>query len=126
MGEIHATDGDAVVRDMQELVGELTDDEAALVCTLTPSGLAETAMVEHLFDLVDLLATIRDDDAMADYVYAIAPGWDGSIETLVLGGRVTTAFNRHELESCGAELTVTGRRPSVRRADAHRVPAPVG
>jgi hypothetical protein len=126
MGEIHATDGDAAVRDMRELVGELTDDEAALVCTLTPSGLPETAMVEHLFDLVDLLATIRENDAMADYVYAIAPGWDGSIETLVLGGRVTTALIRHELESCGAELTVTGRRASVGRADARRVPAPVG
>ena len=25
---------------------------------------------------------------MAEYVYAIAPGWDGSIETLLLGGRV--------------------------------------
>ena len=125
MGEIHTTDGDAVVRDMRELVGELTDDEAALVRTLTPSSLPETAMVEHLFDLVDLLATIRDDDGMADYVYAIAPGWDGSIETLVLGGRVITTLNRHELGSCGAELSMTGRRGSVRRACAHRVPAPV-
>ena len=49
-------------------------------------------MVEHLFDLVDLLATIRGDEAMAEYVYAIAPDWDGSIEMLLLGGRVTTAF----------------------------------
>ena len=63
-------------------------------------------MIEHLFDLVDLLATIRDDEAMADYVYAIAPEWDGSIETLLLGGRVTTALTRYELE--------------------HRVPAGVG
>jgi hypothetical protein len=123
MGQFHATDGDAVVLDMRELVGELTDDEAALVCTLTPPGLPEAAMIEHLFDLVELLATIRDDDAMADYIYAIAPGWDGSIETLVLGGRVTTAFNRHELASRAAGLTVTARRASVRRACAHRVPA---
>jgi hypothetical protein len=126
MGEMHITDDDAVVRDMGELVGELTDDEAALVSALTPSGLPEAAMVEHLFDLVDLLATIRTDDAIADYVYAIAPGWDGSIETLLLGGRVTTACNRHDLESCGAELAATERRASVRRARVRRVPAPVG
>ena len=66
-------------------------------------------MAEHLFDLVDLLATIRDDEAMAEYVYAIAPGWDGTIETLLLGGRVTTAFTRFELESCGAEPAATAR-----------------
>ena len=38
------------------------------------------ALAEHLMDLVELLATIRDDEAMAEYVYAIAPGWDGTIE----------------------------------------------
>lgn len=126
MAEGHTTHDDAVVRDMQELVGELTDDEAALVCTLTPSGPPEAAALEHLFDLVDLLATIRGDDAMADYVYAIAPGWDGSIETLLFGGWVTTTLHRHELESCGAEVAVSGPDPSVRRGRARRVPLPVG
>ena len=97
MGDTYTMDA-PVVREIQGLVGELTDDEAALVRTLTPPDLAPTAVVEHLFDLVDLLATIRYDEAVADYVYAIAPDWDGSIETLLLGGRVTTAFNRYELE----------------------------
>ena len=126
MGETHTVEDVSVVRDIRGLVGELTDDETALVRTLTPSDLPEAAMVEHLFDLVDVLATIRYDEAMADYVYAIAPGWDGSIETLLLAGRVTTAFNRHELESCGAESALTGRRAPVRRSRAPRVPAPVG
>ena len=53
------------------------------------------------------MTTVRDDEAMAEYVYAIAPGWDGTIETLLLGGRVTTAFSRYALESCGADA---GRR----------------
>ena len=104
MGDTYTMDEAAVVRDIAERVGTLTDDEAALVRTLTPADLPEAAQVEHLFDLVDLLTTIRDDEAMAEYVYAIAPGWDGTIETLLLGGRVTTAFTRFELESCGAEL----------------------
>ena len=46
--------------------------------TLTPADQPETAQVEHLLDLVDLLTTVRDDEAMAEYVYAIAPGWDGT------------------------------------------------
>jgi hypothetical protein len=118
----------AVIRDIAERVGRLTDDEVALVRTLTPADLAETARAEHLKDLVDLLTTVRDDEAMAEYVYAIAPGWDGTIETLLLGGRVTTAFSRFELESCGAELaaTVTKRGASLRRNRTPRVPAPVG
>ncbi|MGA2471959.1 MAG: hypothetical protein ABSG39_00515 [Acidimicrobiales bacterium] len=91
-------DDAAVVGEIQGLVGELTDDEAALVRTLTPADLTETAMIEHVFDLVDLLATIRYDEALAEYVYAIAPDWDGSIGMLLLGGRVTTAFARYELE----------------------------
>jgi hypothetical protein len=116
----------AVVRDIRGLVGELTDDEVALVRTLTPSDLTQAAMVEHLIDLVDVLATIRYDEAIADYVYAIAPSWDGSIETLLLGGRVTTAFNRHELESCGAELDSPERCAPARRVRQHRVAVPVG
>jgi hypothetical protein len=97
VGETYTLDDAPVVREVRGLVGELTDDESALVRTLTPPDLAGTATVEHLFDLADLLATIRSDEAMADYVFAIAPGWDGTIETLLLGGRVTTAFARYEL-----------------------------
>jgi hypothetical protein len=107
MGDLTNTPDDApVVGDIRGLVGELTDDEAALVRTLTPADLAETATIEHVFDLVDLLATIRYDEALAEYVYAIAPDWDGSIGMLLLGGRITTAFARYELE--------------------HSVPEPVG
>jgi hypothetical protein len=109
-----------VVRDIKGLVGELTDDEAALVRTLTPPEMDHSAMVEHLFDLVDLLATIRGDEALAEYVYAIAPGWDGSIETLLLGGRVTTAFNRCTLAHRAPETLVPERH-----TPKQRVPAPV-
>ncbi len=99
MGDMTNTVNHApVFGEIRGLVGQLTDDEAALVRTLTPADLTETAMIEHVFDLVDLLATIRDDEALADYVYAIAPDWDGSIGLLLLGGRVTTAFARYELE----------------------------
>ncbi len=122
MGETHTMDDVAVVRDIRGLVGELTEDEVALVQTLTPPDLTQAAMVEHLIALVDLLATIRDDEAVGDYVYAIAPSWDGTIETLLLGGRVTAAFNRHELESCGAELDALERRAPARRARLRRVP----
>ena len=120
MGETHFMEDVAVVRDIRGLVGELTDDEVALVRALTPSDLTQAAMVEHLIDLVDLLATIRYDEAMADYVYAIAPGWDGSIETLLLGGRVTTAFNRCTLAHRTPEPVVPERR-----TPKQRVPAPV-
>jgi len=89
---------ETVVRDIKGLIGGLTDDEAALVRTLTPPDMGRAAMVEHLFDLVDLLSTIRHDEAMAEYVYAIAPHWDGSSEMLLLGARVTTVFNRCALE----------------------------
>ena len=126
MGDTYTMDEAAVVRDIRERVGELTDDEAALVRTLTPADLTETAMVEHLFDLVDLLATIRDDEAMADYVYAIAPGWDGTIETLLLGGRVTTAFTRFELESCGAQPAATSVARRAGGPHAPACPRPVG
>jgi hypothetical protein len=126
--DTYTTDEAAVIRIIAERVGSLTDDEVALMRTLTPADLAETARVEHLKDLVDLLTTVRDDEAMAEYVYAIAPGWDGTIETLLLGGRVTTAFVRFELESCGAELPATVTKPgaSLRRTRTRRVPAPVG
>jgi hypothetical protein len=126
--DTYTMDEAAVIRDIAERAGRLTDDEVALVRTLTPADLAETARAEHLKDLVELLTTVRDEEAMAEYVYAIAPGWDGTIETLLLGGRVTTAFSRFELESCGAErsATVTPRGATGRRSRARRVPAPVG
>ena len=98
MGETNTADGAGVVSEVRGLIGELTDDEAALVRTLTPGGLTAPEAVEHLFDLVDLLSTIRYDEALADYVYAIAPDWDGSIGVLILGGRVTTEFARYALE----------------------------
>jgi hypothetical protein len=130
MGDTHTMetmDEATVVRGIRELVGQLTDDEAALVRTLTPADLTEAAMAEHLFDLVDLLATIRFEEAMAEYVYAIAPGWDGTIETLLLAGRVTTAFTRFELESCGGSTLDTPERLApVRRARLHRMPVSVG
>ena len=128
MQETYTIDGAAVIRDVAERVGKLTDDEVALVRTLTTADLAEAARGEHLKDLVDLLTTIRDDEAMAEYVYAIAPAWDGTIETLLLGGRVTTAFSRFTLESSGAELPALATRRVVpaRRNRTPRVPAPVG
>jgi hypothetical protein len=126
--QTYTMDEAAVIGDIAERVGKLTDDEVALVRTLTPADLAETARAEHLKDLVALLATVRDDEAMAEYLYAIAPAWDGTIETLLLGGRVTTAFSRLALESNGTELpaTVTRRGAPTRRNRTHRVPAPVG
>jgi hypothetical protein len=125
VGDTYTMDGTAVVQ-VRELVGTLSDDEAALVRTLTPADLTEAARAEHLFDLVDLLRTIRDDEAMAEYVYAIAPGWDGTIETLLLGGRVTTAFTRFELESWGTELATASRGVAkARRGRLLRSLAPV-
>jgi hypothetical protein len=124
----YTMDEAAVIGAIAERVGKLTDDEVALVRTLTPEDLAEPAEAEHLKDLVDLLTTVRDDEAMAEYVYAIAPAWDGTIETLLLGGRVTTAFSRFALESSGASLpaTVTRRGAPTRRNRTHHVPASVG
>jgi hypothetical protein len=98
MGDTCTLEDAPVVGEVRGLVGELTDDEVALVRTLTPEELTEMEMVGHLFDLVDLLATIRSDEALADYVYAIAPSWDGSIEMLQLGGRLSTTCARYELE----------------------------
>ena len=97
LGEIHAIDEAPIVREMQGLIGPLTDDEAALVRALTPADLSWSEMVQHMFELVDLLATVRRDEEMADYVYAIAPQWDDSIELLVLAGAISTAVEHHEL-----------------------------
>ncbi len=94
---------EALVRDIKGLIGGVTDDEAALVRTLTPPDMTRPAMVEHLLDLVDVLTTIRSDEAMAEYVYAIAPHWDGGTEMLLLGARVTTAFHRCTLEQVAPE-----------------------
>ena len=97
VGEIHTFDEAPVVREMQALVGPLTGDEAALVRALTPRDLSNTELVQHMFQLVDLLTTVRTDEEMADYVYAIAPQWDDSIELLVLAGMLVGAVERHEL-----------------------------
>ena len=97
VGEIHTLDEAPIVREMQALIGPLSGDEAALVRALTPADLSSTEMVQHMFQLVDLLTTVRTDEAMADYVYAIAPEWDDSIELLVLAGMLATAVERHEL-----------------------------
>jgi hypothetical protein len=97
VGEIHTIDEAPIVREMQGLIGPLTNDEAALVRVLTPVDLSCTEMVQHMFHLCDLLATVRTDEEMADYVYAFAPEWDDSIELLVLAGRLSTAVERHEL-----------------------------
>jgi hypothetical protein len=131
VGETYTMDGTGTLREITARVGPLSEDEAALVRTLSPADEPDTAKVEHRLDLVDLLTTIREDEAMAEYVYAIAPRWDGTIETLLLGGRVTTAFARIELESCGVAAaaitaTATGRRVPARRRDQRRVPTPVG
>jgi hypothetical protein len=128
MEDTHAMDEAAIIERMQGRVGRLTDDEVALVRTLTPADLDGTTVAEHLKDLYDLLTTVRDEEAMAEYVYAIAPSWDGTIESLLVGGRVTTAFSRFELEQCGAEraVAVAPRRVPVRTARPHRLPASVG
>jgi hypothetical protein len=117
----------AVIESVEERVGKLTDDEAALVRTLSPADLADTDGSEHLKDLVALVATVRHEEAMAEYVYAIAPGWDSTIESLLVAGRVTTAFSRFELESCGAApASAATRHAAVRGVRLRRVPAPVG
>ena len=87
-----------ILQDIRALFGEVSEDEAALVITLTPTDLSGTRLTEHLLELVGLLETIRSDEAIADYVYAIAPTWDGSIESLLVGAKVTTMFANHQLE----------------------------
>jgi hypothetical protein len=134
VGDTYTMDRTGIVAELAARFGSLSDDEAALVRTLSPADQPETAKLEHLLDLVDLLTAIREDEAMAEYAYAIAPGWDGTVETLILGGRVTTAFARIELESFGvtapaaavAAAATTGRRVPARRRASVRMPAPVG
>jgi hypothetical protein len=41
---------------------------------------------------------------MAEYVYAIAPEWDGDIDTLLLGAQVTTMLAESQMAR-----TVVGR-----------------
>jgi hypothetical protein len=97
MGEIHTLDEAPIVREIRGLIGPLSDDEAALVRTLTPADLSWGETIQHIFDVADLLATVRREEAMADYVYAIAPEWDGSIELLVLAGRLSAAVERYDV-----------------------------
>ena len=52
MGDTLTMDDAPVVREIRTLVGGLTDDEAALVRTLTPADCDGKAKVEHLADLV--------------------------------------------------------------------------
>ena len=104
MGKIHTLNDAPIVRELRGLVGELNDDEAALARALTPPELARNITVEHLFDLVDLLATVRTDESVADYIYAIAPDWDGTIDALVFGARVTTIL---------ADVQLTRRVPAA-------------
>ena len=98
MGKTFTMDDASIVREVRELAEGLTDDEAALVRMLRPAGLNVVALAEHKFDLVELLETIRSDEAMADYVYAIAPDWDGTIESLLLGAKVTKILTNLTLE----------------------------
>jgi hypothetical protein len=65
---------------------------------LTPSRLSEADMAIHRDRVVRLLEAIRADEALSDYVFAIAPSWDGCIDALVFGGLVSTAAARHELD----------------------------
>ena len=120
MGEIHTLDDAPIVREIGGLIGPLSDDEAALVRTLTPADLSSTETIQHLFRIVDLLATVRSDEAMADYVYAIAPEWDGSIELLVLAGRLSTAVERYELTPRRVRRGGRGAPGSVHQADARQ------
>ena len=96
-GETLTLDDAPIVREVRGLVGALTDDEAALVRALTPPELGDVQLTRHLFELVNLLSTIRYDEAMAEYVYAVAPEWDGGIDVLLLGAQVSTLFVESEM-----------------------------
>jgi hypothetical protein len=93
-----------IVKAVRGIVGELTDDEAALVRTLTPADLTPKQRAEHLGEVADMLETMRSDEAIADYVYAIAPSWDSTIESLLLGARVTTIFTNLQVERRAFEV----------------------
>ena len=128
MEDTYTMDEAAVIRDVAERVGRLTDDEVALVRTLTPADLAETARAEHLKDLVDLLTTVRDDEAMAEYVYAIAP--DGTARSRRSSSGVGSPRPSHASSSRAAapSRSAASHRggATVRRSRMRRVPAPVG
>jgi hypothetical protein len=94
---MYTLDDAPVVRAVRHRIGEISPDEAALVRTFSPARVNGATETAHLVELTDLIATIRADESIRDYVYAIAPMWDGTIETLVLGGRVTNALIRFEL-----------------------------
>jgi hypothetical protein len=98
VGEIRTLNDAAIVREVGGFVGELNDDEAALVRALTPPDLVRDTTVEHLCDLVDLIARVRADESVADYIYAVAPDWDDTIEVLLLGARVATLLTNLQLE----------------------------
>lgn len=98
MGRMYTLDEAPVVRDVARQAGGLSEDEAALVRTLTPPRLNAPDMRAHQTELVAVLMAMRADDALADYVYAIGPEWDGSIEALLVGGRLTAAYERFALE----------------------------
>jgi hypothetical protein len=98
MGRLYTLDEAPVVREVARQAGGLTEDEAALVRTLTPARLGGQDLQAHQTELVAVLIAMRADESLADYVYAIAPEWDGSIEALLVGGRLTAAYERCTLE----------------------------
>jgi hypothetical protein len=98
MGQLHTLDEAPAVREVSRLVGGLSTDEGALVRMLTPARLSASDTVAHRARVVRLLEAIRADEALADYVYAIAPSWDGCIDTLLLGALVSAAAARRELD----------------------------
>jgi hypothetical protein len=98
MGQLYTLDEAPAVREVARMVGGLSADEGALVRMLTPARLSASDIVVHRARVVRLLETIRADEALSDYVYAIAPSWDGCIDGLLLSGLVSTAAARHELD----------------------------
>jgi hypothetical protein len=98
MGQLYTLNEAPAVREVDRLVGDLSADEGALVRMLTPARLSATDTVIHRDRVVKLLEAMRADETLSDYVYAIAPSWDGGIDALLLGGVVSTAAARHELD----------------------------
>jgi hypothetical protein len=98
MGKVHSMKGiHSATSEVRALIGELSDDEVALVRALTPTEIGPATSEDHVSELVDVIAIVRGDEEMAEYLYAIAPSWDGSIQSLLLGARVSTAFTHFEL-----------------------------